>query len=131
MNATSVESMIAEYAANKAQADALKARNDELADELAKVASFNGNTAKMEGAGYKMTLTRRVNERWDQKQLAGVRNLAGDDLFLTLFRPKYEPQTPSLRAFMHGENDGRIKAAIMAACTTSAGRPTVRLEALA
>lgn len=131
MNAESVESMIAEYAANKAKADELKARNDELADELAKLATFRGNTAKMEGAGYKVTINRRINERWDQGKLSDLRQTTGDDLFLSLFRQKYEPQVTTLRAFMHGENDGKIKAAIMAACTTSAGRPAIKLEALA
>lgn len=131
MNANGVESMIAEYAANKARADELKARNDELADELAKMAVFSGNTAKMEGAGVRLTISRRINERWDQARLASLREKVGDGLFLSLFRQKYEPQDTVLRSFMHGENDGKLKADIMAACATSAGRPVIKVEALA
>ena len=131
MNGEAIESMIAEYAVNKARADELKARNDELAEELAKIACHDGRAGKVEGAGVRLTITPRINERWDQARLADLRKSAGDDLFLTLFRQKYEPQTTTLRAFMHGDNDGRLKAAIMAACTTSAGRPSVKIETLA
>lgn len=131
MHKDNVESMIREYAENKRRADELKARNDELAVKLAEIATFtNSDTAKLEGAGCRLTITRRVNERWDQKQLAKLRKSVGNDFFLTLFREKFEPQTASLRAFMHGNNDNEIKAAIIAACTTSAGRPAIKLEAL-
>lgn len=130
MNSETVESMIAEYVKNKRLADGLKARNDQLALKLAEAASFQDDKALLEGAGVKMTITKRINEKWDQGQLAVLRKTAGDGLFYTLFRNKFEPNTSALRTFMRGNSDSAIKNAIIAACTTSLGRPSIKIEAL-
>lgn len=132
MHSERVESMIREYIENKRQADELKARNDELATRLAELAVFKPDcdTARLEGAGHRLTIRKRMNERWNQEALKRLRSNVGDDFFFTLFREKYEPQSASIKAFMKNENDSKIKLAIWGAVVTSMGRPSITVEAL-
>lgn len=132
MNSARIESIVAEYAANKAEADRLTARNAELAEEMLAAAAFapGSDTGRLEVAGYKVSVTRRINEKWDQHQLAQAREAFTDGLFFTLFRQKFEPDRRALRSFMHGESDANLKAMLIRACTTSAGKPAIKLEKL-
>lgn len=123
-----LQKLIAEYAANKAQMDALKTRNDELAEELAKLAiPGDAKTGMLEGAGYKLKIERRINERWDQGKILDLKGRCETALFDSLFRQKYEPNTAALRQYMKVGDDS-VKAAILDAVTTSAGRPSIKLE---
>lgn len=133
MNIEHVESIVAEYARNKAEADRLTARNAELAEKMQTLAKFRpgSNTGKLEAAGYRVSVTRRINEKWDQHKLAAAREKLTDNVFFTLFRQKYEPDRRSLNVFMHGNSDGSLKALLIDACTTSTGKPAVKLEAVA
>lgn len=128
-----IESVVAEYARNKAEADRLTARNAELADEMLTLAAFRpgSDTGKLETAGYRVSVTRRINEKWDQHKLASAREKFTDNVFFTLFRQKYEPDRRALNVFMHGNSDGSLKALLIDACTTSVGRPSIKLEAVA
>lgn len=133
MNIKHVESIVAEYARNKAEADRLTARNAELAEEMQKLAVFRpgSDTGKLEASGYRVSVTRRINEKWDQHKLAAARESLTDNVFFTLFRQKFEPDRRSLNVFMHGNSDSKLKALLIDACTTSAGKPAVKLEAVA
>lgn len=130
MNSARIESIFAEYAANKAQADRLTARNAELAEEMQQLATFapGSDTGRIEACGYKVIVTKRINEKWDQHQLAQAREAFTDDLFFTLFRQEFKPDRRSLKTFMHGASDARLKAMLISACTTSAGKPSIKLE---
>lgn len=132
MNSKEIESIVSEYAANKAEADRLTARNAELADRMLKLATFapNSDTGKLEACGYKVSITRRINEKWDQTKLENARKVLTDNIFFMLFKQKYDPDRRALKTFMRGENDGSLKAMLIDACTTSAGKPSVKLEAL-
>ena len=89
------------------------------------------DTGKLEAAGYRVSVTRRINEKWDQHKLAAAREKLTDNVFSTLSRQKYEPDRRSLNVFMHGNSDGSLKALLIDACTTSTGKPAVKLEAVA
>lgn len=130
MNSARIESIVSEYAANKARADALNLRNAELAEEMQALAVFaeGSDTGKLEACGYKVSVTRRINEKWDQDKLAQAREVFTDALFFTLFRQKFEPDRRSLKVFMHGQNDANLKSLLVGACTTSAGKPSIKLE---
>ncbi len=77
-----------------------------------------------------MSITRRINEKWDQDKLEAAREIFTDDLFFSLFRKKYEPDRRALKTFMRGESDGKLRAMLIDACATSAGKPSVKLEKL-
>ena len=132
MNTQDVESIVAEYAANKAEADRLTARNAELAEKMLALATFRpaSDTGKIEACGYRVSITRRINEKWDQDTLEAAREIFTDDLFFSLFRKKYEPDRRALKTFMRGESDGKLRAMLIDACATSAGKPSVKLEKL-
>ena len=59
MNTERVESIVLEYAANKAEADRLTARNAELAEAMLAVARFKpgSDTGELEAAGYTVSVT--------------------------------------------------------------------------
>ena len=130
MNASqTVESLVSEYAENKAQADRLTARNAEIAELLQAEATFSpgSDTGHISTLAYKVSITRRINERWDQDKLEDVRSEMTDDLFFTLFKSKYEPDRKALKVFMQGNHDSKLRCALLGACTASAGRPSVKL----
>ena len=134
MNASqNVESLVSEYAENKAQADRLTARNAEIAEMLQSVAVFKpgSDTGKLTTTEYEVSITRRINERWDQEKLKEVRSAMTDDLFFQIFRSKYEPDRKALKVFMQGNHDSKLRCAILGACTASAGRPSVKLVPVA
>ena len=125
-----IENIVAEYAANKMEADRLTARNAELAEKMLGLASFapGSDTGKLKAAGYKVSITRHINEKWDQDKLENARKVFTDDVFFMLFRQKYDPDRRALKTFMRGDSDGKLKAMLIDACTTSAGKPGVKLE---
>lgn len=130
MNTPSIESMVAEYAANKAEADRLTARNADLADMLLARADFKpgSDTGRLKAAGYKVSITRRINEKWDQQKLEAARRTMTDDLFLRYFKTKYEPDRTALKSFFRSDSSADLKGLIRDACTASAGKPGVKLE---
>lgn len=132
MNRTRIESIVAEYAANKEKADKLTARNAELAEDMLALAHFapGADTGRLEAAGFKVSITRRINEKWDQSLLAKAREAFTDGLFFTLFRQKFEPDRKTLKSFMRAKNDQKLKDMLITACTTSQGKPAVKLERL-
>ena len=125
-----VESLVAEYATNKAEADRLTARNAEIADALLEHATFKpgSESGHLTASGFKVTLTRRINEKWDQAKLESVRAEMTDPLFFSIFKSKYEPDRRALKTFMTGQHDGSFRRMILEACTASAGKPSVKLE---
>lgn len=125
-----VESLVAEYATNKAEADRLTARNAEIADALLEKATFKPGSASghLTAAGLKVTITPKINEKWDQAKLEKVRAAMTDTLFLSIFKTKYEPDRRALKTFMVGQHDGSFRRMILEACTASAGKPSVKLE---
>ena len=129
MNASTVESLVSEYAENKAQADRLTARNVEIAEMLQTEAEFRpgSDTGHITTMDYEVAVTRRINERWDQDKLQDVRAAMTDDLFFQIFRSKYEPDRKALKVFMQGNHDSKLRCAILGACTASAGRPSIKL----
>lgn len=132
MNSGRIESIVSEYLANKEQADRLTLRNAELAEEMQTLATFapGSETGRLEACGYRVSVTKRINEKWDQNQLMQVREAFTDVLFFTLFRQEFKPDRRALKVFMHGHNDTKLKVMLMRACTTSAGKPSIRLERL-
>lgn len=129
MNAN-VESLVAEYATNKAEADRLTARNAEIADALLESATFKpgSDSGHLTAAGFKVTVTRRINEKWDQSKLEAARAAMTDTLFFSIFKSKYEPDRRALKTFMVGQHDGTFRHMLLEACTASAGKPGVKLE---
>lgn len=129
MNAN-VESLVAEYATNKAEADRLTARNAEIADALLESATFKpgSDSGHITAAGFKVTVTRRINEKWDQSKLEAARAAMTDTLFFSIFKSKYEPDRRALKIFMAGQHDGTFRRMLLEACTASAGKPGVKLE---
>lgn len=132
MDPTRIESIVQEYANNKAEADRLTARNAELAEDMLALARFapGADTGRLEAAGFKVSITKRINEKWDQEKLATARQVFTDDLFFSLFRQKFEPDRKALKTFMHAQNDKNLKAMLLSAVTTSRGKPAVKLERL-
>lgn len=125
-----VESLVAEYATNKAEADRLTARNAEIAEALLEQAAFKPGAASgyLTAAGFKVTITRKINEKWDQVKLEKVRATMTDHLFFSIFKSRYEPDRRALKTFMAGQHDGAFRRMLLEACTASAGKPGVKLE---
>ena len=125
------DALVLEWALNKEQADALTARNAEIADELAKIAVFRdgSNSGHLEAGGYKVTVTRRFNTRWVAEKLENARKILTDELFFRVFKWKYEPHSKKdLDAFLKYAAP-EFRSAILAAMETSPGSPGVKLEA--
>lgn len=127
------DALVAEFARLKAEGDAITARKREIAEELAILAIFKpgSETGKLEAAGYKVTVTKKMNEKWDQTRLEQVRTELTDAYFCQLFGYKFTPKTRELKAFLAGPNPPEIKASIIAARTTSPAQPQVKLEEVA
>ena len=130
--AVGLDALVLEYAANKARADELTARNAEIAEELEKVAAFGdgSNTGHLTAGGHKVVVTRRFNTRWVTEKLEAARAKMTDELFFKVFGWRYEPRSKK-------ELDGFLKfaapdfrAVILAAMETSPGKPSVKLEAM-
>ena len=122
--------LVREWACNKKEADALTARNAEIADELVKAAAFDdgSNTGHLLAGGFKVTVTRRFNTRWVTEKLENARKVLTDELFFRVFKWKYEPHSKKdLDAFLEYAAP-EFRAAILAAMETSPGRPGVKLE---
>ena len=127
-----LDELAKEYAANKAQADALTARNAEIADLLTAEAKFKdgSNTGHLMAGGYKFTVTRKFNTKWLPEKLEIARAKMTDELFFKVFAWKYEPRSKKeLDGFLEYAAP-EFRAAILAAMETSPGKPGVKLEAI-
>ena len=130
--AVGLDALVQEYAANKARADELTARNAEIAEALDKLASFKDgcNTGHLVAGGYKLTVSRKFNTKWRQEKLAEARNKLTDELFFKVFSWKYEPRSKKdLDGFLEYASP-EFRAAILEAMETSPGKPAIKLEAL-
>ena len=130
--AMGLDALVLEYAANKARADALTARNAEIAEELEKLAIFKDgcNTGHLTAGGYKLTVSRKFNTKWRQEKLAEARSKLTDELFFRVFSWKYEPRSKKdLDGFLEYASP-EFRAAILEAMETSPGKPAIKLEAL-
>ncbi|WP_298031813.1 hypothetical protein [uncultured Desulfovibrio sp.] len=124
-----IDSIVKQYAANKAEDDRLTALNAELAEQMLKAAVFKGDsdTGHLTAGGYKVAITRRINEKWDQDQLQALRKRMGES-FLGIFKQKFEPDRKALRGFFAACADESLKKQLRAACTATPGKPGVKLE---
>lgn len=130
--AVGLDALVLEYAANKARADELTARNAEIANALDKLATFKDgcNTGHLTAGGYKLTVSRKFNTKWRQEKLAEARSKLTDELFFRVFSWKYEPRSKKdLDGFLEYASP-EFRAAILEAMETSPGKPGVKLEAL-
>jgi hypothetical protein len=126
-----IDKIVRQYAANKAEADRLTALNADLAEEMLKAAVFKGasDTGHLTAGGYKVAITKRINEKWDQEQLQAIHKRMGES-FLGIFKQKLEPDRKALRVFFAACADESIKKQLRAACTATPGKPSVKLEAV-
>jgi hypothetical protein len=126
-----IDRIVQQYAANKAEADRLTALNAELAEQMLKAAVFkpDSDTGHLTAGGFKVAITKRINEKWDQDQLRALHARMGDS-FLSIFKQKFEPDRRALRAFFATCEDADVKKKLRDACTATPGKPSVKLEAL-
>jgi len=126
-----IDQVIRQYAANKAEADRLTALNAELAEQILKAAVFkpDSDTGHLTAGGYNVTITKRINEKWDQDQLQALHKSMGEPFF-GIFKQKFEPDRRALRAFFATCEDADIKRQLRDACTATPGKPAVKLEAM-
>ncbi len=126
-----LDSIVQEYAANKAEIDRLSALNASLAEQMLKAAVFKADcdTGHLKVGGYKVSITRRINEKWDQEQLRALHKRMGK-AFLGIFKQKFEPDRKALRGFFALCPDESIKKQLRSACTATPGKAAVKLEAL-
>ena len=132
MASAGADALVREYAANKAKADELTARNAEIAEALDKLATFKDgcNTGHLTAGGYKLTVSRKFNTKWRQEKLAEARSKLTDELFFRVFSWKYEPRSKKdLDGFLEYASP-EFRAAILEAMETSPGKPAIKLEAL-
>ena len=130
--AVSLDALVLEYAANKARADELTARNAEIAEELEKAAVFRdgSNTGHLTAGGHKVVVTRRFNTRWVTEKLEAARAKMTDELFFKVFGWRYEPRSKKdLDGFLEYASP-EFRQVILAAMETSPGKPAIKLEAL-
>jgi hypothetical protein len=125
-----IDTIVQQYAANKAEADRLTAINAELAEQMFKAAVFKGDsdTGHLTAGGYKVAITKRINEKWDQYQLQALHKRMGES-FLGIFKQKFEPDRKALRVFFAACADESVKKQLRAACIATPGKPAVKLEA--
>lgn len=130
--AVGLDALVLEYAANKARADELTARNAEIAEELEKAAAFRdgSNTGHLTAGGHKVVVTRRFNTRWVTEKLEAARAKMTDELFFKVFGWRYEPRSKKdLDGFLEYASP-EFRQVILAAMETSPGKPGVKLEAI-
>lgn len=127
-----LDALTREHAANKLEADRLTARNAEIAELLSAAATFKdgNNTGHLTAGGFRVTVTRKVNTRWDADKLETARRKLTDELFFKIFKWKYEPRSKKdLDAFLNLASS-EFRSSILAAMETSPAKPGVKLEAL-
>jgi hypothetical protein len=125
-----IDTIVQQYAANKAEVDRMIALNAELAEQMLKAAVFKGDsdTGHLTAGGFKVAITKRVNEKWDQDQLHALHASMGEP-FLGIFKQKFEPDRRALRTFFSTCDDAAVKKKLRDACTVTPGKPAVKLEA--
>ena len=127
-----LDALTREYADNKTQADALTARNAEIAEEFVRAAFFKdgSNTGRLEAGDHAVTVTRRFNVKWHQDLLDKARAELTDELFSKIFTYEYKPRSKAdLDAFLNLAAP-KFRALILAAMETSPGKPAVKSEVL-
>lgn len=127
---TPAQDLAEEYVRNKAQLDALTERNREIARNLADLATYKEgcDTGHLTTSRFKITAARKLNEKWDQKQITGaVRSKLGEQLFGQLFAAKYEPRKKDLDAFLRMAAP-EFTSVIHSARTVSPGQPQIKVE---
>ena len=126
-----IDQIVQQYAANKAEADRLAAINADLAEQMLAAATFkpDSDTGHLQAGGYKVAITKRINEKWDQEKLGALRESMGE-IFHRVFRSKYEPDRRALREFYADSTDVALKAKLRNACIATPGKPGVKLEVL-
>ena len=132
MASAGADALVREYAANKAKADKLTARNAEIAEALDKLATFKdgSNTGHLTAGGHKVVVTRRFNTRWVTEKLEAARAKMTDELFFKVFGWRYEPRSKKdLDGFLEYASP-EFRQVILAAMETSPGKPGVKLEAI-
>ena len=98
-----VSELIMRGASLKAQIDALKKQLEHVNDQIAAQAVF-GKTATAyvsgEGCPVQARVVLRTTEKWDQDKLNAARVKLGDNVFLPLFRFKWEARKKDVDAFL-------------------------------
>ena len=127
-----LDALATEYAENKAEADRLTQRNYEIAEVMEARARFKegSSTGHLSAGGFKITLTKKVNEKWSQPALEVTRKELGDEWFFKIFKWKYEPQSKKdLDAFLSMADASLVKK-VLAAREVNPGRTSVKIEAV-
>ena len=98
----SIEALVKEHYSLKTQIDELKTRLAEVSENIAKQAVFpdGKNTANASFGGYNVKVQRRTTYYWDQDKLNNARLALGDEMYLRLFRFKWEHNKKALDGFL-------------------------------
>jgi hypothetical protein len=123
---------IKEYLELKEKIDALKARQDELVEELHKAATFpeGKKTGHIFDRQYKVTVSLRDNVTWDQKKLEEARGKIGNERFFNIFKAEFKP---AYKADLYAAIlvDPAIRKVIAPAMTVKPGKPSIKIEEVA
>lgn len=130
---TEAVELIREGAYLKEQIDALNTRRQEVETRLAELAEFPAGkmtSQPLEGAGYKVKVTKKEYPKWDDEKLEQARATVGDGRFFAVFKWKFTPRSKKdLDAFLaHG--DPQVTAPVRAALTVTEGKPQVTYVAM-
>jgi len=131
MGDTSMERLIREGAELKTRVDELTARLREVNRTLETFADFNGKkTAHLIGGGFKVTVQKRENVKWLQERIVQLKENMPHDLFTSLFKASYEPQSKkAIDGFLqHGDHD--LAQGVVWCREISPGSPQVTFERL-
>ena len=125
-----LDALATEYAENKAQADRLTQRNYDIAEVLEAHARFKegSSTGHLSAGGFKITLTKKVNEKWNHPALETVRTALGDKMFFKIFKWEYKPTSKKdLDAFLL-MGDPALVQNVLSAREVNPGRTSVKIE---
>ena len=123
------EALVQEWTKNKAEADALTARNREISSILAGLAEYKpgSSTGRVPLEGMKVTVTLKQNVTWDQAALQAARIRMGDEAFAKVFTYKFEPRGKVLPVFLE-TGDQEIVRIVRDAMTVKPGQPSLKVE---
>lgn len=127
----STEDLIREGASLKSRIERDRERLQSINQQLAQMAEFKDGkkTGHLIGAGFKVKVQLRENEKWDQGKLSQVREVMGP-AFFDIFAAEYKPRSSKdLNGFLkHGPID--FRQGIELAREVKQGAPQVTFEAL-